>query len=77
MKYILYICKISGSVGLLCSAAGVITSAAVISHFKPGPRKLAGWNVIVEFCDVLGFITIVFIGCDPFILQGTPKPDGT
>ncbi|KAF4523689.1 hypothetical protein B566_EDAN006060 [Ephemera danica] len=68
---------ISGSVGLLCTAAGVLASASVISRFKPRARLLAGWNVLVELCDVAGFIMIAFIGCEALNLQGNPQPDGT
>ncbi|XP_059481796.1 solute carrier organic anion transporter family member 74D-like isoform X2 [Neocloeon triangulifer] len=68
---------ISGSVGLLCTGAGVLVSALTIYKFKPNARILACWNVITEFVDFFGFIVIIFIGCETFNLQGTPELDGT
>ncbi|CAB3383925.1 Hypothetical predicted protein [Cloeon dipterum] len=68
---------ISGSVGLLCTAAGLMVSALLISKFKPNARVLAGWNVIAESLDCCGFLLITFIGCETFNLQGTPQSDGT
>jgi hypothetical protein len=73
MKYIDY----AGSSGLLCSAAGVLVSGAVISRYKPGPRLLAGWNVLVEFCDMLGFVVMIYIGCESINLHGDTQLDGT
>jgi hypothetical protein len=61
----------------LCTAAGLIVSALFISKFKPDARKVAGWNVFVEFLDCFGFLLLIFIGCETFKLQGTPQPDGT
>jgi hypothetical protein len=68
---------LAGSVGILCTAAGVLMSAIVISRFKPRARLLAGWNVIVELLDVMGYIIIAFVGCEALNLQGTPQLDGT
>ncbi|KAL1129042.1 hypothetical protein AAG570_013574 [Ranatra chinensis] len=62
---------IKGSVGLACTALGIISSGIVISYFKPSPRYLAGWNVLVESLDVLGHFCFAFFGCPIGNIQGS------
>jgi hypothetical protein len=65
----------SGAVGIICSALGVVTSGVVISKFKPRPRYLAIWNVIVEALDVIGHFCYGFLSCAADDLHGNMKPD--
>ncbi len=43
---------------------GFILSGYVISKYKPGPRKLFLWNVIVGFGYMIGQFTYIFLSCD-------------
>lgn len=66
---------ITGSVGLIFSAMGVVASGAVISRFKPRPRYLAAWNLIVETLEVIGHLSYGFLTCEVEDLHGEMKPD--
>uniref|UniRef100_A0A1B6CBJ9 Solute carrier organic anion transporter family member n=1 Tax=Clastoptera arizonana TaxID=38151 RepID=A0A1B6CBJ9_9HEMI len=68
---------ITGAVGLLFTALGVMVSGAVISRFKPRPRVLAAWNVLTESLDAIGIISFAFIGCSVNDLHGSWNSDGT
>lgn len=73
MLSVMYI--VLGTVGLICSALGIMASGAVISKFKPRPHYLAGWNVIVEAMDVIGHFSYSFLSCTVDDLHGDMKPD--
>ncbi|PSN38991.1 hypothetical protein C0J52_25495 [Blattella germanica] len=66
---------ITGSIGLICSALGIMTSGIVISKYKPRPRYLAAWNVFVESFDVIGHFSYGFLSCAIDDLHGSMKPD--
>ncbi|XP_068085644.1 solute carrier organic anion transporter family member 74D isoform X2 [Anabrus simplex] len=68
---------ISGSVGLIFSALGIMASGLVISKFKPPARYLAGWNVIVEIVDAIGHMSWAFLGCPAEDLHGSWQQDGS
>jgi hypothetical protein len=67
--------SLSGSVGLIFSALGIMASGAVIYRFKPRPRYLAGWNVFVEMLEVIGHLSYGFLTCTVDDLHGQMKPD--
>ncbi|XP_073991021.1 solute carrier organic anion transporter family member 74D-like isoform X1 [Rhodnius prolixus] len=54
---------ITGTVGLVFSACGILISGLVITKFKPRARPLALWNVIVGAISVVGLISYAFLGC--------------
>lgn len=54
---------ITGTVGLVFSAFGILLSGLVISKYKPRARYLAAWNVIVGAISVMGMISYAFLGC--------------
>ncbi|XP_049306701.1 solute carrier organic anion transporter family member 4A1 [Bactrocera dorsalis] len=54
---------VTGTVALAFSAAGILLSGFVISHYKPRARYMAAWNVIVGFLTVAGILAYAFIGC--------------
>jgi hypothetical protein len=54
---------------------GIVASGAVIARFKPRPRYLAGWNVIVEILEVIGHLSYGFLTCTVDDLHGHMKPD--
>lgn len=55
---------VTGTVGLVFSAIGVLASGALISRFKPRARVLAAWNFVVGAISVIGMISYVYLGCD-------------
>lgn len=54
---------VTGTVALVFSAIGVLTSGIVISKFKPRARYLAVWNVFVGALSVFGMISYAYLGC--------------
>jgi len=49
---------------------GFLLSGLIISKFKPGPRPLLAWNVLVGICFVLGQILFIFLGCTDAGIRG-------
>lgn len=54
---------VTGTVGLVFSAFGILIAGIVIAKFKPKARYLAVWNVIVGGLTVMAVITFAFLGC--------------
>lgn len=54
---------ITGTVGLIFSAFGILLSGLIITKYKPRARYLAAWNVVVGAISVLGMISYAFLGC--------------
>lgn len=54
---------VTGTVALVFSAIGILSSGFVISKYKPRARYLAIWNVFVGSLSVLGMISYAFLGC--------------
>lgn len=44
--------------------SGFLLSAFVICKYKPGPRKLFFWNVIVGIGYMVGQVVYIFLSCD-------------
>ncbi|XP_048504737.1 solute carrier organic anion transporter family member 74D isoform X2 [Athalia rosae] len=61
---------VAGPVSLIGMVFGFMGSGVVISKFKPGPRKLLFWNVIVGTSFLLGLISFMFIKCPEPEIQG-------
>lgn len=53
----------TGSVGLVASAIGLLTAGVVITIFKPRARYLAGWNIATSLMSGLGLMSYGFLGC--------------
>lgn len=53
----------AGTIGIICNAVGILVAGLVISKFKPSPRHLAAWNVMVEFLQVIGYASYTFMSC--------------
>lgn len=45
-------------------ALSILVAGLIIAKANPGPRKLAGWNIITGLVAVCFFITYIFIECD-------------
>ncbi|XP_035719579.1 solute carrier organic anion transporter family member 74D-like [Vespa mandarinia] len=54
---------ITGTVGLISSAFGILLSGLIISKYKPKARYLAAWNVMVGAISIMGIISYAFLGC--------------
>lgn len=67
---------ITGTVGLVFSAFGILLSGLVISKYKPKARYLAAWNVMVGAISVMGMISYAFLGCSSNDNQIAVQPDG-
>ncbi|GLG95037.1 Solute carrier organic anion transporter family member [Gryllus bimaculatus] len=68
---------LTGTVGLVFSALGVLASGWLITQFRPRPRLLAAWNIFAEVLDVVGYSSWAFLGCPANRLQGTFGNDGS
>ena len=67
---------ITGTVGLVFSAFGILLSGLVISKYKPKARYLAAWNVMVGAISVVGMISYAFLGCPANDNQIAVNDDG-
>ncbi|BES95818.1 Organic anion [Nesidiocoris tenuis] len=67
---------ITGTVGLACTAIGILSSGAAVSRLKPRPSYLAFWNVVTESVDVIGTLLFAFIGCQKDDLHGFADSTG-
>ncbi|XP_054267438.1 solute carrier organic anion transporter family member 74D-like [Macrosteles quadrilineatus] len=67
---------ITGTVGLVFSAFGILISGLVISKYKPRARYLAAWNVVVGAISVMGMISYAFLGCPVNDTQGAITSSG-
>ncbi|XP_076662082.1 organic anion transporting polypeptide 58Dc isoform X1 [Halictus rubicundus] len=67
---------ITGTVGLVFSAFGILLSGLVISKYKPKARYLAAWNVMVGAISVMGMISYAFLGCSANDNQIAMQSDG-
>lgn len=54
---------ITGTVGLVFSAFGILLSGLMITIYKPRARYLAAWNVIIGVISIMGMISYAFLGC--------------
>lgn len=55
---------ITGPVSIFGMVLGFIGSGYVISKYKPGPRKLFMWNVLVGIGCIAGQVSYMFLSCD-------------
>ncbi|KAL1132404.1 hypothetical protein AAG570_010359 [Ranatra chinensis] len=67
---------VTGSIGLIFTALGVIVSGAFISKFRPRPQYLAAWNVFTETVDIIGHFAFAFLGCPKDDLHGRELENG-
>ncbi|XP_043494438.1 solute carrier organic anion transporter family member 74D isoform X2 [Polistes fuscatus] len=61
---------IAGPLSLVGMVLGFLLSGLVISKFKPGPRPLLAWNVLVGVFFVAGQISFIFLGCSDVGIEG-------
>lgn len=54
---------VTGAVGILFAACGVLLSGGILSRYKPRSKYITGWNVIVGLLTVAGITSYIFIGC--------------
>ena len=68
---------ITGTVGLVFSAFGILLSGLMISKYKPKARYLAAWNVMIGAVSVMGMISYAFLGCSANDNQIAVQSDGS
>lgn len=61
---------ITGPITLIGMVLGFLISGAVISKYKPGPRILLGWNVIIGMSYIFGQIAFLFLSCPVAQIEG-------
>ncbi|GFT22265.1 solute carrier organic anion transporter family member 4A1 [Nephila pilipes] len=61
----------SGTTGIISMLVGVLIGGFLIKKFKPRPRYLTGYMVLVEIFSVLGLFISIFLGCDRIMMPGT------
>lgn len=50
---------------------GILLGGFVIMKYKPRPRYLTGYMVLVEIFSVVGLFISIFLGCPPISMSGT------
>lgn len=55
---------ITGPITIIGMVTGFLLSGYVISKYRPGPRKLFFWNVLVGFGYMIGQLIYIFLSCD-------------
>ncbi|XP_065220372.1 solute carrier organic anion transporter family member 74D-like [Planococcus citri] len=55
---------LTGSASLVTNVLGIAFSSVVITKFKPRARYLAAWNVVIDFCDFLSRVVLIFLSCE-------------
>ncbi|XP_023314280.1 solute carrier organic anion transporter family member 4C1-like isoform X2 [Trichogramma pretiosum] len=61
---------ITGPLTLFGMVLGFLISGAIIGKYKPAPRTLLFWNVMVGLCFFFGQIWIMFLTCETGGIQG-------
>ncbi|GFR12858.1 solute carrier organic anion transporter family member 5A1 [Trichonephila clavata] len=61
----------SGTTGIISMLVGVLIGGFLIKKFKPRPRYLTAYMVLVEIFSVLGLFVSIFLGCDRIMMPGT------
>uniref|UniRef100_A0A146LLL7 Solute carrier organic anion transporter family member n=1 Tax=Lygus hesperus TaxID=30085 RepID=A0A146LLL7_LYGHE len=61
---------VMGPLVLSAMVLGFLVSGFVISKYKPTPKYLLGWNVVVGIAFVLGELALTFVSCDRTNLVG-------
>lgn len=61
----------SGTTGILSMLLGILLGGFVIMKYKPRPRYLTGYMVLVEIFSVLGLLISIFLGCPPVSMPVT------
>lgn len=55
--------SLTGSVGFVSAAIGLLSAGIVITIFKPRARYLAGWNIVTGLIQAISIALMVFITC--------------
>ncbi|XP_063220561.1 solute carrier organic anion transporter family member 74D-like [Bacillus rossius redtenbacheri] len=54
---------VSGGVNVLAIVLGVLSSGFLIGRFRPRPRCMLGWNVLLGLAHVAGSVAFVLLDC--------------
>ncbi|XP_071441837.1 solute carrier organic anion transporter family member 74D [Hetaerina americana] len=61
---------IAGTAGILAMVAGFLASGIIISKFRPRPRLILGWNVLVGIGYIMAELSFIGLGCATTPLHG-------
>ncbi|CAG2170930.1 unnamed protein product, partial [Oppiella nova] len=64
---------LSGIVGTIPAAIGLLLGGAYLTFLQPGPRQLTSFITIVEILGTLGYVSAFFLGCPPTPFAALPK----
>lgn len=70
MLIYIFLFSFIGPISLIGMVLGFLLSGLIISKFKPGPRPLLAWNVLVGMCFVAGQVCFIFLGCTNSEIHG-------
>lgn len=56
---------VTGFVGLVFAAIGILTAGIIVQKFKPKARYMAFWNMIIDLISLFGILSYSFLGCVP------------
>ncbi|CAB0005693.1 unnamed protein product [Nesidiocoris tenuis] len=54
---------VTGAIGLVFSALGILAGGAVITKYKPKARSMALWNMTVAAISAVGLLSYTALGC--------------
>ncbi|XP_054164681.1 solute carrier organic anion transporter family member 74D-like [Oppia nitens] len=64
---------ITGIVGIVPSATGILIGGAFITYFMPSPLVLTSFTTLVELFGTMGFIGALFLGCPSAQFSNLPN----
>ncbi|KAJ8886119.1 hypothetical protein PR048_012328, partial [Dryococelus australis] len=59
-----------GSANVIAMVFGFLSSGFLIGKFKPRPKFVLGWNVLLGLVHVIGSVIYIFLGCEDKGLRG-------
>ncbi|XP_015911105.1 solute carrier organic anion transporter family member 74D isoform X1 [Parasteatoda tepidariorum] len=66
----------SGATGIISMLLGILIGGFLIKKYKPRPKYLTGYMVLVEVFSVIGLLVSIFLGCSQIQMPGTTlNPD--
>ncbi|CAG2175707.1 unnamed protein product [Oppiella nova] len=64
---------LSGIVGTIPAAIGLLLGGAYLTFLQPGPRQLTSFITIIEILGTMGYVSAFFLGCPPTPFAALPK----
>lgn len=64
----------SGSTSIVTMIVGIMLGGIVISRFRPKPRTLTGYMVIISLFSLFAMFSAIFLPCPQVKIAGSPSP---